>query len=249
MAGVVRTDQEVDQIAAAGSVAAQALNEVSAAVQPGVSCLELSDLADEVIRSSGAVPTFIGYHGFPAAICACPNSVVAHGIPGSYRLEEGDLIGIDVAATLEGWIADTAATVAVGEVTEDAQRLLDGTESALQAALAAVKPGQHIGAISKAIESVASRYGLGVVRDLAGHAVGRELHEGDVIVPNVYDGEREELREGMVLAVEPMLNLGSGRVLLGSDGWAVVSADGSLSACFEHTIAITAAGARILTAR
>lgn len=247
MPAVLRNAQEIEAIAAAGRVAHAALEATQEALKPGISCLELSAIAEQVIRSHGAEPTFVGYHGFPSAICACPNSVVAHGIPDGYVLDKGDLIGIDVAATLDGWIADTAATFAVGEITAGAQRLLAATEEARQAAIEAAVPGANIGAISLAIEEVAVRHGLGVVRDLAGHAVGRELHEGDVIVPNIYDGERELLREGMVLALEPMFNLGSGRVLLDSDGWSVISADGSLSACFEHTVAVTSAGARILT--
>ncbi len=234
-------------MAAAGVVLAATLDLLASKVAPGVSTAELDKLAERFIRSHRATPTFKGYRGFPGSICASPNAMIVHGIPGPYRLKGGDIISIDVGVTLDGWVADAARTFAVQDIGEKAENLLTATEESLRAGVAAARVGGRVGDISSAIQSVAEGAGLSVVRSLVGHGVGRSMHE-DPQVPNVgKPGKGPLLEEGMVLAIEPMTTAGRPGVRVGGDGWAIFSQDSSPAAHFEFTVAVTADGPRVLT--
>jgi methionyl aminopeptidase len=238
---------EIEQMARAGAVLVDTLDLLERNVRVGVSTAELDKLAERFIRSRGGVPTFKGYRSFPGSICASPNAMIVHGIPGPYRLKNGDIISIDVGVTLGGWVADAARTFAVGEIDQTVAGLLSATEQSLHAGVAQCRPGNRIGDVSHAIQSVAEGAGLSVVRSLVGHGVGRSMHE-DPQVPNVGKaGKGPLLEEGMVLAVEPMTTAGRPGVRVGGDGWAIFSQDSSPAAHFEFTVAITAAGPRVLT--
>ncbi|MHB1537512.1 MAG: type I methionyl aminopeptidase [Solirubrobacteraceae bacterium] len=244
---VRKSEAEIERMAASGEILVRTLRLLAGSVRPGVSTAELDAIAESFIRSEGAVPTFNGYHGFPGSICASPNAMIVHGIPGPRRLVATDVISIDVGVTLDGWVADAAQTFAVGEVGPDAQRLLAATQQALHAGVAQCVAGNRVGDISHSVQDVAEGAGLAVVRSLVGHGVGRNMHE-DPQVPNYGRAARGPLlREGMVLAIEPMTTLGSEHVRVGGDGWAIFSQDNSLAAHFEFTVAITADGPRILT--
>jgi len=234
-------------MAVAGSVLAATLDLLGEGVQPGVKTSEMDQLAERFIRSQGAVPSFKGFRGFPGSICTSPNAMVVHGIPGSYRLCAGDIISVDVGVTLDGWVADAARTFAVGEVGEKAAGLLRATEASLYAGIDQARPGMRMGDLSHAVQAVAEEAGLSVIRQLVGHGIGREMHE-EPQVPNLgTPGDGPLLEEGMVLAIEPMTSLGSADIRVGSDGWSIFTRDQSLAAHFEHTVAITASGPRILT--
>ncbi len=234
-------------MAAAGAILVQTLEMLAGRIREGVSTAELDAAAERIIRSHGAVPTFKGYRGFPGSICASPNAMVVHGIPGPYRLAGADIVSVDVGVTLDGWVADAARTFPVGEMGPDAQRLLDATEQALHVGVRQCVAGNRVGDVSNAIQTVVEGAGLSVVRSLVGHGVGRSMHE-DPQVPNYgRKGRGPLLREGMVLAIEPMTTLGSPHVRVGADGWAIFSQDDSLAAHFEFTVAVTADGPRILT--
>lgn len=234
-------------MAAAGAILVDTLRLLEGRVKPGISTAELDAIAERFIRSRGATPTFKGYNGFPGSICASPNSMVVHGIPGPYRLGEGDVISIDVGVTLDGWVADAARTFPVGEISADAERLLEATEQALHAGVEQCRPGNRIGDVSNAVQRVVEAAKLSVVRSLVGHGVGRNMHE-DPQVPNYgRPGRGPLLREGMVLAIEPMTTLGRPAVRVAGDRWAIFSQDDSLAAHFEFTVAVTAGGPRILT--
>jgi len=242
-----KSPQEISKMARAGAVLVDTLALLQERIRPGVSTAQLDQLAERFIRSRGAVPTFKGYRGFPGSICASPNSMIVHGIPGRYRLAAGDVISIDVGVTLDGWVADAARTFPVGKVDAPAQNLLEATEESLHAGAAQCLPGNRIGDVSSAIQAVAEGAGLSVVRSLVGHGIGRSMHE-DPQVPNYgRPGRGPMLEEGMVLAVEPMLTSGRAAVRVGADGWAIFSQDGSPAAHFEFTVAITADGPSILT--
>jgi methionyl aminopeptidase len=231
----------------AGRVTALALAAVGEAVAPGVTTGELDAVAEGVIRSHDAVPAFKGYHGFPATICASPNSTIVHGIPGRLRLAEGDIFSVDVGAIVDGFYGDSAATFAVGRVSDEAQRLLDATRASLEAGIRACHAGNRLGDIGAAVQGVAEGEGFSVVREYVGHGIGREMHE-EPSVPNYGTrGRGVELAVGMVLAIEPMVNAGSAGTCALDDGWTVVTEDGSLSAHFEHTVAITEHGPVVLT--
>ena len=234
-------------MARAGAVLRGCLDLLAGEVKPGVTTKQLDSLAEKYIRSKGGVPTFKGYRGFPGSICASPNDMVVHGIPGKIRLENGDILGVDVGVTMEGYIADAAMTFPVGEISEVAERLLRVTEESLMRGIAQCKVGNRVGDISHAVQTYVESNGFSVVQSMVGHGVGREMHE-DPQVPNYGPaGQGPELREGMVLAIEPMVNVGGFEVEMGDDSWAIYSKDGSLSAHFEHTVAITKKGPRILT--
>ena len=234
-------------MASAGAVLVDTLGEIERAIAPGVSTGQLDQLAERFIRERGGTPTFKGYRGFPGSICASPNAMIVHGIPGPYRLKQGDIVSIDVGVTLDGWVADAARTFAVGEVAAATQNLLAATERSLYAGVAQCVPGKRMGDLSSAIQGMAEGAGLSVVRSLVGHGIGRNMHE-DPQVPNYgRAGSGAPLEEGMVLAVEPMVTAGGARVRVGGDGWAIFSADGSPAAHFEFTVAITADGPRVLT--
>ena len=234
-------------MAAAGRVLARCLNMLRAKSRAGVTTGELDAAAERFIRSAGGEPAFKGYRGFPGSICASPNSMVVHGIPGSYKLGRGDILSIDVGVILDGWVADAAITVPIGNVTPVAKRLLATTKDSLFDAVEQCRPGNHLGDIGHAVQKRVEADDFSIVRALVGHGIGRDMHE-DPQIPNFGEaGKGELLEEGMVLAVEPMVNAGSHPIRVASDNWSVYSQDGSLAAHFEFTVAITANGPRILT--
>ena len=234
-------------MAAAGRVLARCLTMLRAKTRAGVTTGELDAAAERFIRSQGGEPAFKGYRGFPGSICASPNSMVVHGIPGRYKLRRGDILSIDVGVILNGWVADAAITVPVGNVTPIARRLLQSTRAALFDAVGQCRVGNHLGDVSHAVQQRVEGDGFAVIRALVGHGIGRDMHE-DPQIPNYGDpGKGELLEEGMVLAVEPMVNAGSHPIRVASDNWSVYSQDGSLAAHFEFTVAVTAQGPRILT--
>jgi methionyl aminopeptidase len=212
-----------------------------------VTTAELDEAAERFIRSQGAEPAFKGYRGFPGSICASPNSMVVHGIPGSYRLSRGDILSVDIGVILDGWVADAAITHPIGNVTPIAQQLLTTTRASLFDAVEQCVPGNHLGDVSHAVQARVEADGFSVIRSLVGHGIGRDMHEDPQIANFGEPGTGPELLEGMVLAIEPMVNVGTHHVRMGSDNWAVYSEDGSLAAHFEHTVAITGDGPRILT--
>jgi methionyl aminopeptidase len=235
-------------MAASGAIVAQTLAHLRDAVRPGVTTAELDRIAEDYIRSRGGVPTFKGYHGFPASICSSPNHMIVHGIPGEYELTEGDVISLDVGVTYRGWVADSALTVPVGEVSDEARRLLETCRLSLFDAVEECVPGHHLSDLGHAVQARVEREGFGVVRKLVGHGVGRRMHE-DPQIPNYGPpGKGHELREGMVFAVEPMITAGSHEIVPDEeDGWSIYTEDGSLSAHFEHTVAVTDDGPLVLT--
>jgi methionyl aminopeptidase len=242
-----KTPEEIDQMAAAGLILARCHELLRKKARPGVTTAELDEAAERYIRSQGAEPAFKGYRGFPGSICASPNSMVVHGIPGPYKLERGDILSVDVGVIHDGWVADAARTFAVGSVSAVARKLLDTTEASLFAAVEQCVVGNRLGDVSHAVQTCVEEAGLSVVRSLVGHGVGREMHE-DPQVPNYGPpGRGPRLEEGMVLAIEPMVTTGRHQVRMADDGWAIFSQDGSLAAHFEFTVAITADGPRILT--
>jgi methionyl aminopeptidase len=244
---VRKTPEEIEQMAAAGRVLARCLNMLRGKARTGVTTGELDKAAEKFIRSQGGEPAFKGYRGFPGSICASPNSMVVHGIPGPYKLSRGDILSIDVGVILDGWVADAAITVPVGNVTPVAKRLLSTTRAALFEAVEQCRPGNRLGDIGHAVQKRVEGDEFSVVRSLVGHGIGRDMHE-DPQIPNYGDpGTGEKLEEGMVLAVEPMVNVGNHPIRVAADNWSVYSQDGSLAAHFEHTVAITAEGPRILT--
>ncbi len=240
---------EIERMARAGIVVADTLALIGERAQPGVTTQELDALADEFIRSRGGVPTFKGYRGYPASICTSPNDMVVHGIPGPYALEEGDVLSVDVGVTLDGFVADSAYTFAIGEISADAERLLEGCQAALDAGIEQCRIGNHLSDISHAIQRATEERGFSVVRSLVGHGVGRSMHE-EPQIPNFGEpGRGPLLSAGMTFAIEPMINAGGSEVVLHHDQWSISTADRSLSAHFEHTVAITDEGPRILTPR
>jgi methionyl aminopeptidase len=238
---------EIETMAHAGRIVAETIGLLRDSLEPGVTMVELDRIGDDFIHAQGGVPTSKGYKGFPAAICISPNSMVVHGIPGAYRAQEGDLISFDIGVTYEGLIADSAATFGVGEISSDAQRLLDACQEGLAAGIEAARPGQSVGDISQAVQTVVEGAGFSVIRSLVGHGVGRHYHE-DPQVPNFVSAYRgPELKEGMTIAIEPMITAGGPDVYIHDDEWSISTTDGSLAAHFEHTVAVTSAGPRILT--
>ena len=235
-------------MAAAGRVVAETLALIGEHARAGVTTAELDAIADEFIVSQGGYPTFKGYRGYPAATCLSPNDMVVHGIPGPYELTDGDLLSVDVGVTLDGFVADSAYTFPIGEITPEAERLLEGCQAALAAGIEQCRVGQRLSDISHAIQRVTEEHGFSVVRSLVGHGVGRSMHE-EPQIPNFGEpGRGPLLSEGMTFAIEPMINAGAPDVVLHDDEWSISTADSSLSAHFEHTVAITEEGPRILTA-
>jgi methionyl aminopeptidase len=244
---VRKSPQEIETMARAGRVVAETLALLEEQIQPGITTGELDAIAEEFIRSHGGEPTFKGYRGYPAATCMSPNDMVVHGIPGKVSLRDGDILSVDVGVTLDGFVADSAWTFPVGAISPDAQRLLDVCQAALEAGIEQARIGNSIGDISKAVQTVTEAAGFGVIRSLVGHGVGRAMHE-DPQVPNFVSGSRgPELREGMTIAIEPMITAGSPEVFIHDDEWSISTVDSGLAAHFEHTVAVTAAGPRILT--
>lgn len=243
----MKSDAEFDKMAVAGACVAAVHKAVREAAVPGMTMTELDGISARVIREHGCRPSFLGYHGFPATICASPNHVIVHGIPDGYRLMNGDVLSIDAGAIYEGWHGDAAFTVAIGEVPPTVQQLLDVTEQALWNGAAQTRAGNRLGDVGAAVEATARPYGYGVVREYIGHGIGRQMHEAPNVPNYGKPGKGLKLKVGMALAIEPMFNLGTEETLLLEDGWTVVTRDGKLSAHFEHTVAITSEGPRVLT--
>ena len=244
---LLKTPEQLDQMAVAGAIHARCLKMLVSKCRPGVTTTELDEAAERFIRSQGAEPTFKGYRGFPGSICASPNAMVVHGIPDAHALEPGEVLSLDIGVTKDGWVADGAVTVAIGDVDETTARLLTATEEALHAGTEAARPGNRLSDISNAIQIRVEADGFSIIRSLVGHGVGREMHE-DPQIPNYGPpGRGPVLEPGMVFAIEPMTAAGGPEVVTGQDGWAVYAADGSLTAHFEFTVAVTEDGPRILT--
>lgn len=245
----IKSPREIEKMRRSGKVTAKVLGDLMRSVKPGMTTRELDDLAERGIRSMGGVPTFKGYHGYPCSICTSTNDEVVHGIPGDYVLQEGDLLSIDIGTTLDGYVSDSAVTVPVGSVGESALQLMRITQECLMIGIAQMVKGKHLGDIGHAVQQHAESHGYGVVRELVGHGIGTKMHE-EPQVPNYgRTGAGLELRPGLVLAIEPMITEGHYSVETLQDGWTVVTADGKLAAHFEHTIAITDDGPKILTLR
>lgn len=244
---VIKTPDEIDQMAASGRIQARCLQMLREMCAPGITTAELDKAAEEFIRAEGGIPTFKGYRGFPASICASPNSMVVHGIPDDTELASGDVLAIDAGVTYGDWVSDAAITVPIGEVSDEASSLLDVTRQSLFDAVDQVRPGNRLSDISHAVQTTVEAGGFSVIKTLVGHGVGREMHE-DPQIPNFGEpGRGPELEAGMVFAIEPMVNAGGPGVRLDEDGWSVFSVDGSLAAHFEFTVAVTTEGPRILT--
>jgi methionyl aminopeptidase len=242
-----KSPQEIERMARAGEVVADVLALLGERARPGVTTEELDALADEFIRSRGGSPTFKGYRGYPASICTSPNDMVVHGIPGLYALNDGDILSVDVGVTLDGFVADSAYTFAIGEISAEAERLLEGCKAALAAGIEQCRSGNRLSDISHAIQAVTEEHGFSVVRSLVGHGVGRSMHE-EPQIPNFGEpGRGPLLSPGMTFAIEPMINAGGPDVVIHDDEWSISTVDSTLSAHYEHTVAITEDAPRILT--
>ena len=244
---VKKSAEEIERMAAAGELLVKTMTLLAGKIRPGVTTLELDAAAERFIRSQGAEPSFKGYRGFPGSICASPNAMIVHGIPGPYKLAKGDILSVDIGVTLDGWVADAARTFPVGSISPVAEKLLSVTEGSLMRAVPECRPGNRLGDIGHAVQAHVEASGMSVVRSLVGHGVGRAMHE-DPQVPNYGKaGSGVVLEEGMVLAIEPMVTAGRHKIRVAEDGWSIFSQDGSLAAHFEFTIAITGEGPRVLT--
>jgi methionyl aminopeptidase len=244
---IKKSPEEIDRMAAAGEILVRTMNLLAGKIRPGVTTGDLDQAAEKFIRSQGAEPAFKGYRGFPGSICASPNSMIVHGIPGPYKLGRGDILSVDIGVIRDGWVADAARTFPVGPISPIAQKLLRVTEESLFLAVEQCRAGNRLGDVSHAVQSHVEANGFSVVRTLVGHGIGRSMHE-EPQIPNHGDPDTGILlEEGMVLAVEPMVTAGRHGVRVADDHWAIYSQDGSLAAHFEFTVAITAAGPRILT--
>jgi methionyl aminopeptidase len=244
---VIRNKEEIAKMRKAGRVVAEMHEATRAAARPGATTADLDKAAREVLDRRGARSNFLGYHGFPAVVCTSPNDMIVHGIPGSYRLAEGDIVSIDCGAIVEGYHGDAAFTMGIGEVSRLARELMRVTEQSLWAGIGEMEPGHRLHDIGRAVQQVAEKAGFSVVREYVGHAIGTAMHE-DPSVPNYWPGHPGPvLKPGMAFAVEPMVNAGGAGTRMLDDGWGVVTADGSLSAHFEHTIVVTGDGHEVLT--
>ena len=248
MAVVLKSPQEIEKMRRAGRVVREVLELVRSLVKPGATTLDLEKAAEARLTELGVKAAFKGYHGFPCVLCTSVNSEVVHGIPSSKRvLKQGDIVSVDFGVVVDGYYGDAAVTVPVGEIGADAARLLAVTEKSLQAGIAVVRPGATLGDVGAAVQGVVEAEGFSVVRDFVGHGIGVHMHE-DPQVPNFGQaGHGMKLRKGMVIAIEPMVNAGKPDVRVLGDGWTAVATDGSMSAHFEHTVAVTATGATVLT--
>ena len=243
----VKSDAEFEKMAVAGACVAAVHAAVREAAAPGVSMRELDAISAEVIRAYDCRPSFLGYHGFPATICASPNEVIVHGIPGDYKLKNGDVLSIDAGAIYEGWHGDAAFTMAIGDIPPAVEELIRVTEEALWNGMALATAGSRLGDIGHAISQTAAPYGFGVVREYIGHGIGRQMHEAPNVPNYGKPGKGYKLKVGWALAIEPMFNLGTAETAVLDDGWTVVTKDGELSAHFEHTVAVTREGPKVLT--
>ncbi len=243
-----KSASDLDRMAAAGAIVAETLGLLAESARPGMSTLDLDEIAERHIRAAGGVPTFKGYHGFPGSICASPNTMIVHGIPSeSTVLVEGDILSIDVGVTRQGFVGDSAVTIIIGDVPESTRDLLRACQASLGAAVAACQLGGRLGDIGHAVQGVVEAAGFAVVRDLVGHGVGRAMHEEPQIRNYGEAGTGPELKTGMTLAIEPMITAGAYDIVVAEDGWSIFTTDQSLAAHFEHTVAITKDGPRILT--
>jgi methionyl aminopeptidase len=243
----LKTPREIGIIKDNGRILAQTLKLVQERIKPGIKTKELNQLAEDFIRKEGAVPAFKGYRGFPSSICVSINDEVVHGIPGERAIEEGEVVSVDVGVLKDGYYADAAQTFPVGQISEEAQRLIWVTRQALEHSFEFVREGGHLSDISHAIQSYVEENGFSVVRDLVGHGIGKKMHEEPQIPNFGPPGQGVVLKKGMVLAIEPMVNVGSYEISTKDDHWTVVTRDGSLSAHFEHTVTVTENGAEVLT--
>ena len=246
---VCKSPSEIEKMRAANALVAGVLAELAAMVAPGVTTRDLDEVAERLVREGGAEPAFKGYRGYPATLCASVNEQVVHGIPSSRRLVDGDILSLDMGVKLNGFFGDSAVTVPVGHITEDAQRLLTVTQEALEHGIAQVRVGNRISDIGHAIQLHVESHGFSVVREFVGHGIGAALHEEPQIANYGEPGRGPRMAEGMVLAIEPMVNMGRPAVKVLADGWTAVTRDGSMSAHFEHTVAVTRQGPLILTVR
>jgi methionyl aminopeptidase len=242
-----KSTAEIEKMANAGRIVADTIAKIGEHLRPGVSTGELDELADEFIQSQGGVSSFKGYRGYPASICTSPNDMVVHGIPNGRTVSEGDVLSVDVGVILDGFVADSAFTFPVGQISSEAERLLEGCQAALAAGIDQCRAGNQLSDVSHAIQVATEDAGFSVVRSLVGHGIGRAMHE-DPQIPNYgAPGRGPELQPGMTFAIEPMINAGSPDVFLHDDEWSISTIDGALSAHFEHTVAITEEGPKILT--
>jgi methionyl aminopeptidase len=244
---IKKTPAEIDKMARAGDILVRTMDLVAGKIRPGVTTADLDAAAEKYIRSQGATPAFKGYRGFPGSICASPNDMVVHGIPGRFRLSRGDTLSVDIGVIYDGWVADAARTFPVGEVSPVAAKLLEVTEESLFKAVEQCRPGRHLEDVGHAVQEHVEAAGFSIVRSLVGHGIGRSMHEEPQVANYGRPGKGVMLEEGMVFAVEPMTTAGRHMVRMGDDGWAIYSQDGSTTAHFEFTIAVTADGPRILT--
>ena len=244
---IKKSPAEIDKMAAAGAILVKTMDLMAGKVRPGVTTGDLDKAAEKFIRSQGATPAFKGYRGFPGSICASPNDMVVHGIPGRFKLSRGDVLSVDIGVVYDGWVADAARTFPVGEVSPLASKLLEATQESLFRAVEQCVPGNKLGDVGHAVQQHVEAAGFSIVRSLVGHGIGRDMHEEPQIANYGTPGKGTPLEEGMVLAVEPMTTAGRHMVRMGDDGWAIYSQDGSLAAHFEFTVAVTADGPRILT--
>jgi methionyl aminopeptidase len=243
-----KSPDELERMARAGRIVADTLALVGEHARPGVTTAELDELAEDFVTGHGGYPTFKGYRGYPAATCISPNSMIVHGIPGPHELADGDILSVDVGVTLDGFVADSAYTFPIGEISDEAERLLEAGQAALVAGIEQCRVGNRLSDISHAVQQATESAGFSVVRSLVGHGVGRSMHE-DPQIPNYgQPGRGPVLAEGMTFAIEPMINAGGSDIVVHDDEWSISTADGSLSAHFEHTVAVTSTGPRILTA-
>jgi methionyl aminopeptidase len=244
---IKKTPAEIDKMARAGDILVRTMDLVAGKIRTGVTTQDLDVAAEKYIRSQGATPAFKGYRGFPGSICTSPNDMVVHGIPGRFRLSRGDTLSVDIGVVYDGWVADAARTFAVGEVSPVAAKLLQVTEESLFKAVEQCRPGNHLEDVGHAVQQHVEAAGFSIVRSLVGHGIGRSMHEEPQVANYGRPGKGVVLEEGMVFAVEPMTTAGRHMVRMGDDGWAIYSQDGSVTAHFEFTIAVTAGGPRILT--
>ncbi|HQO27602.1 MAG TPA: type I methionyl aminopeptidase [Candidatus Pacearchaeota archaeon] len=244
---LIKKQSEIDKIRQSGQILAETIGQLKSMVQPGVSLAELNQRAEELIDQAGAQPSFKNYRGFPAALCVSVNEVIVHGPPSDYKLKSGDIVSLDLGVFYQGFHSDMAVTVPVGSIDQTSQRLIYVTEEALMRGIAAVKPGGYLGDLGQAISSYVWKQGFDVVRELCGHGIGHSLHEEPDVLNFGQPGQGLMLRPGMVICLEPMVTVGRGRIKLGSDGLSYLTVDGSRSAHFEHTVAVTEEGSEILT--
>jgi methionyl aminopeptidase len=247
MAIKIKTDREIELMRESCRLAAEVLQRAGELVKPGITTDEINTFVHDMTIKAGAIPSPLNYHGFPKSVCTSVNDVVCHGIPGAQVLKDGDIVNIDVTCLLNGYHGDTSATYAVGQVSKEAKQLMNVTEKAMEDGIAAIRAGGNFGDIGDAIQELADEFGYGIVREFCGHGIGRGFHEDPMVLHYSSRSRGDRIREGMVFTVEPMLNLGKPGVFVEKDGWTVRTKDGSLSAQYEHTVAVTRSGVEILT--